>query len=106
MVKRNDGTIAVQWVINTNGKTVQIQSTDRYYVFTPKMNVVMAWVREEDVARLLTVKEKTCNCNNGTYKNAFQYASLVNVNLWMFGNREGSLESDYREIDNVSTVSG
>lgn len=99
MVQRSDGTIALQWVINTNGKTVQIGGTGQYYVFTPKMNVVMAWVNPEHVSQLLSHREKTCNCNNGTYKNAFSIAPLVNVNLWSFGNREGSLQSDYREVD-------
>ena len=74
-------------------------NTDKYYVFVPKQNVVMAWVDEADVPAMLIKKEKTCNCNSGTYKNAFEYCSLVNVNLWMFNNREGSLQSDYREVD-------
>lgn len=100
MVQRSDGSIALQWTINTNGKTVQIGGTDQYYVFVPKMNVVMTWVKPEHLPQLLAHREKTCNCNNGTYKNAFTYASLINVNLWSFGNREGSLQSDYREVDN------
>jgi hypothetical protein len=74
-------------------------STDKYYVFQPKFNVVMAWVDAEDVPALLNKKEKSCNCNNGTFKNAFEPCSLVNVNLWMFGDRNGSLESDYRETE-------
>lgn len=101
MVQRSDGAVALQWTINTNGKTVQISGTDTYYVFIPKMNVVMAWVRPEHVPQLLAHREKTCNCNNGTFKNAFSMASLINVNLWSFGNREGDLKSDYREVDEV-----
>lgn len=102
MVQRTDGAIALQWVINTNGKTVQISGTDTYYVFIPKMNVVMAWVKPEHVPQLLSHREKTCNCNNGTFKNAFSPATLINVNLWSFGNREGDLKSDYREVDDIS----
>jgi hypothetical protein len=101
MVQRANGDIALQWAINTNGKTIRIGDSDTYYVFTPKLNVVMAWVSPEHVPSLLSHKEKTCNCNNGTYRNAFVYAPLINVNLWMFGNREGSLLSDYREIENT-----
>ena len=99
MVKNSQNQIALRWTINTNGKTVRMGDTSKYYVFVPKQNVVMAWVDEVDVPAMLTKKEKTCNCNSGTYKNAFEYCSLVNVNLWMFNNREGSLQSDYREVD-------
>lgn len=98
MIVRNDGRVALKWTINPNGKTVKIDGTDRFYVFQPKSHVVMEWILPEDVARLLAVREKTCNCNNGTYKNAFDYANLLDVNLWMFNDRHGSLESDYREI--------
>jgi len=100
MVINSQNQTALRWTINTNGKTVKIDGTDRYYVFQPKHNIVMAWINNEDVQRLLSVREKSCNCNNGTFKNAFEYCSLVNVNLWMFDNREGSLESDYREVEN------
>lgn len=101
MVQRSDGAIALQWVINTNGKTVRISGTDTYYVFVPKMNVVMAWVLPEHVPQLMRHREKTCNCNGGTFKNAFSLASLINVNLWSFGNREGDLKSDYREVETM-----
>jgi len=92
--------VAMRYTISTNGKTVRIDGTPRYYVFTPKHNVPMAWVDQEDVARLLTVREKSCNCNNGTYKFAFEYCSLINVNMWMFSNRDGSPEADYQEVEN------
>ena len=97
MVRNSQGQIALRWTINTNGKTVQMG--EKYYVFQPKMNVVMAWVDPQDVPSLLNVREKICNCNNGTKKLAFEYCSLVNVNLWMFANREGSLLSDYVEVE-------
>src|SRR5688572_33363866 len=89
MIKNQSGQIALKWMINPNGKTVQIGGTGRYYVFTPKVHVVMAWVNESDVPALLLQKHKTCNCNNGTYKQAFEYANLLDVNLWMTGDRHG-----------------
>lgn len=99
MVRRNDGTIALQWVINTNGKTVQIDGTNRYYVFVPKNNVVIAWVQEQDLPRLLAHREKSCNCNNGTFKNAFQLAPLINVNIWNYNNRDLKVDADYTEVN-------
>lgn len=92
--------VALKWTINPNGKTVKIDGSEKFYVFTPKSHVVMAWVDAQDVDRLLAVRQKTCNCNNGTFKNAFDYANLLDVNLWMFNDRNGSLLSDYREVDN------
>lgn len=101
MIKRNDGKIAIKWMINPNGKTVRIDGTDRYYVFTPKFHVVMEWIEPSDVERLLLVREKTCNCNNGTFKNAFEYANLLDVNLWMTGDRHGNgVERTWMEIPN------
>lgn len=87
MIKNTEGQVALKWVINPNGKTVKIAGTDQYYVFMPKYHVVMAWVSPDHAQSLLAVKEKTCNCNNGTYKNAFQLAHLLDVNLWMTGDR-------------------
>lgn len=102
MVVNSQDQVALRWTINTNGKTVRIGDSPKYYVFSPKFNVVMAWVDREDVDRLLTVREKSCNCNNGTYKFAFEPCSLINVNLWMSGDRNGSPDADYQEIENVS----
>lgn len=98
--------IALQWTINTNGKTVRIDGTGRYYVFVPRSQVVMCWINREDVPRLLSHREKTCNCGGGTFKNAFVPASLINVNIWSFGVREGSLQSDYREVDDLNFNGG
>jgi len=98
MVVNNSNQVALKWVINPNGKTVRIGDTQKYYVFQPKLHIVMAWVDASDVDRLLAVHEKTCNCNNGTKKQAFQLANLLDVNLWEFGDRHGSLESNYREV--------
>ena len=99
MVVNSSGQRAIKWTINPNGKTVRIGDSQKYYVFTPAWHVVMAWVDEIDVPALLAKKEKTCNCNNGTFKNAFTYANLMDVNLHEFGDRHGSLQSNYREVD-------
>jgi hypothetical protein len=99
MVTNTQGQIALKWTINPNGKTVQMQGTEQYYVFIPKYHVVMAWVNPEHVDALLAKKEKTCMCNNGTYKNAFAYANLLDVNLWETGDRHGKLTvTHYREV--------
>jgi hypothetical protein len=87
MIRNQSGQIALKWTINPNGKTVRISDSNQYYTFSPKMHVVMAWVNPEHVPSLLLVREKTCNCNNGTYKNAFVHANMLDVNLWMTGDR-------------------
>lgn len=99
MIKRADGTVAVKWVINPNGKTVRIGDTNVYYVFKPQNHVVMAWVQESDVPGLLAVREKTCNCAGGIKKQAFELANIIDVNVFTFNNRNGGMESDYREIE-------
>ena len=76
-------------MINPNGKTVRIGDTEQYYVFRPNFHVVMAWVKPEHIDLLLSKREKTCNCNNGTFKNAFAIASMLDVNLFMTGTRHG-----------------
>lgn len=103
MIQRNDGKIAIKWVLNRPAKLTKIDGTDRVYSFIPKFNVWMEWVEPDDVSRLLSFKEKTCNCNNGTYKNAFAYANLLDVNLWMTGDRHGNgVERTWREVSNAS----
>jgi len=99
MIKNTSGQIALKWTINPNGKTVRMGETNRFYVFQPKFHVVMAWVDLSDAPALLTKKEKTCNCNNGTFKQAFEYANLLDVNLWMTGDRHGNgVERTWMEV--------
>ena len=100
MVINDSGQVAVKWTINPNGKTVKIDGTDRYYVFQPKFHVVMEWINPDDVERLLSVRQKTCNCANGVFKQAFDYANLLDVNLWMNGDRYGVIHPNYQEIEN------
>ena len=100
MIKNKQGQIALKWAIQKRApKAVQIDGADKYYIFVPKLNIFMAWVEPEHVERLLKHKEKTCNCNNGTYQNAFTYANLLDVNLWMSGTRYGVPNPDYFEAE-------
>jgi hypothetical protein len=57
--------------------------------FNYQWNIAGGWVTPEEAEALLTVKLKTCNCNNGTYRNAFVFGSLLDKNLFTSGNREG-----------------
>lgn len=98
MVVHDNGKIAIKWAIQRRmPKTVKIDGTDKYYVFTPRLNIFMEWIEPEYIGRLLSHKEKSCNCNNGTYQNAFEYASLMDVNLYEFGDRYTPEGAPYKE---------
>ena len=85
---RNDaGQIALKWVLNRPAKTIQLQGTKKFYVPRYEHNVAMIWVDEQDVEKILTVREKTCNCNNGTFQQAFALANEIDVSLHKCGNR-------------------
>ena len=96
MVTNPQGQIALKWVLPRNPQTVVIDGTDRYYVFAPKLHIFLAWIEPEDAPRLLTKKAKLCNCKNGTYKIAFEAASLLDVQLWLTGGRN-DLPEGYKE---------
>lgn len=81
------GQIGVKWMPNRPARTVQISGTDRYYVAEYKYNVPFYWIDEQDLEKVLAVKEKTCNCNNGTYINAFQLINQIDFNLYTCGDR-------------------
>lgn len=57
------------------------------YAFYPQHSVFLAWVKPQDVPAFLGIVEKSCNCNNGSYKNMFILASLANVNIFYTGNQ-------------------
>lgn len=97
-IVRDDGKIALKWVINPNGKTVQMSGTKIFYVFKPQNHVVLDWVDPIHVPGLLAVQEKTCNCGGGKKKQAFELANLIDVNVWMFNNRHGGENPNYREV--------
>ena len=86
-LRNNAGQIALKWRLSRPAKLVKIDGTDRYYVPTYAHNVALYWINEEDVPRLLGHQEKTCNCNHGTYQQAYMYANEIDVNLHKCGNR-------------------
>lgn len=84
-----DDKVLLKWTLPRPPKLVKIDGTDRVYTFTYNMNVCGCFVDPQDVERLLKVKEKVCNCNNGTWKLAFAYANLLDFNLFVYSNRDG-----------------
>lgn len=90
-IRNAEGRVGMKWAIphRLAPPHIAMQGTDRVYTPEYKWNIAMIWVEEEDVERLLSHKEKTCNCKNGTYRQAFVIASALDVNLWRTGNREG-----------------
>ena len=84
-IVREDGYVAMMHV-NTNGKNVSIGGIT--YMFLPAHNVSMAWIAPEHVDKALTFKTNAC-CGNKN-KQAFIFASLINVNLWSGLTREGN----------------
>ena len=67
----------------------KITKSDAVHKFAYNWNIAGAWVTPQEAEILLTVKLKICNCNNGTFKNAFVFGSLLDKNLFTTGNREG-----------------
>lgn len=85
---RNDaGQVAIKWALNRPAKTIQMAGTKTYYAPTYAHNVAMYWVNEEDAPAILGVQEKHCNCQNGIYKNAYELANQIDVNLHKCGQR-------------------
>ncbi|MHA2246910.1 MAG: hypothetical protein ACXADY_18340 [Candidatus Hodarchaeales archaeon] len=82
-----DGMVAVQHY-TTNGWTVKVNDT--VYTWMPKHNVSLAWVKEEDLSKILSIGTRGC-C--GGKRKRFHLASLINVNLWETGNRHGTKEN-------------
>lgn len=85
-VVREDGMVAMHYVITQNSKRVILKGNGHDYFFSSQHHVNLAWVYPEDVPTLLSIREKSCKCNNGTMKQAFQLATLVNVNIYHTGN--------------------
>lgn len=85
---RNDvGQVALKWILNRPAKTIQVQGTKRFYVPRYEQNVAMIWADEQDVEKILAIREKTCNCNNGTFQQAYSLANEIDINLHKCGNR-------------------
>jgi hypothetical protein len=88
MIKNSDGLVALQHY-TTNPRTVKIDRDGTLYSFVPKMNVSLAWVKEEHVPDLLAFRGRICCGKKG---NMFYLASQINVNLWTYGTRHGVTE--------------
>jgi len=82
-VVREDGYVALQ---HRNSNPTAHKIGDTVYQFAAKKNVSMAWVAPEHVDSMLMEKARIC-CGQTSKK--FFLASMTNVNLWTFGNRNG-----------------
>jgi hypothetical protein len=82
-VVREDGFIAVQHR-TTNGTNFMVGG--QAYIFTPRNNVCMGWVAPEHIDRVLGEMARICCGQRGK---KFFLASLINVNLYETGRREG-----------------
>lgn len=96
MIRNQSGHIAMKWVIERRNPPPDTEQKTGY-IFSPKSNIFMAWVKPVDVERLLVAKAKTCNCSGGTYKTAFDYATRLDVMLWETGSRDGLMNQEYTE---------
>jgi hypothetical protein len=83
------GWVLLKWTLPRPPKRVKIDGTDRLYTFTYNFNVCASFVDPQDVEQMLKIREKICNCNNGTYKNAFALANQLDFNLFVYNDREG-----------------
>lgn len=86
-LRNSAGQVAMKWILQRPAKTVKIDGTPRYYVPVYQQNVPMIWVDEQDVEKILAIREKTCNCNNGTFNQAYVLANQIDVNLHTCGQR-------------------
>jgi len=91
-----NGNVFMKWALHhrnldpmQKNKVVELTKNDAVHKFSYNWNIAGAWVTPEEAEKLLTVKLKICNCNNGTYSHAFVFGSLLDKNLWTSGNREG-----------------
>jgi hypothetical protein len=84
-VVRDDGYVAMQH-LNSNGAVAKIGEIT--YIFTPSANVSLAWVASEHVDKMLTIKTRG-NCCGHADKQKYYLASMTNVNLHVYNNREG-----------------
>jgi len=87
-----DDMVAVQHY-TSNGWNVSVDGT--VYIFTPRRNVSMAWVRREHLEKILSMGTRGC-C--GGRRKRFHLASLINVNLWTYGERHKPEDATYKEI--------
>lgn len=87
VITNEAGQVALKWNLNRPAQTLRIDGTDRYYVFTYAHHVAMIWADPADAEKILAIRMKTCNCNNGTYNFAVVPANQIDVNLHKCGDR-------------------
>ncbi len=97
IINKETKCVAIKWTLPRNPQIVKIDGTTRFYSFGSRLHIWMAWVNEDDVPKLLKTKAKVCNCQNGTYKIAFEYANLLDVQLFETGGRN-TLPGNLQEI--------
>lgn len=56
------------------------------YAFIPRLHISLAWVKPEDVNKLLAMKHD-CNCGGHSKHPEFHEASALDVQLWTYGVR-------------------
>lgn len=79
MVKNEEGLVAVR---HWNSNPVTVVSNGNMYSFTPQFGASIAWVKEDDVASLLSMKAKIC-C--GQTKDRFFLPDQQQVTVWQTG---------------------
>lgn len=91
-----NGNVFMKWALThrnldpmQKNHVATITHSDAVNKFTYQWNIAGAWVTPAEAETLLTVKLKICNCNNGVYRQAFTFGSLLDKNLFTSGNREG-----------------
>jgi len=97
MIQNKNGLIAVQHY-NSNGWDVEVKRQNApsvFYNFRPSHNVSMTWVAKEDLDKILAIRTRAC-CGKDT--NRFHLATLINVNLWSYGERHKPEDATYKEI--------
>jgi len=80
MITNDDGWIALKHRQPTQVLTKKTPS-GHDYVFVPKANISMAWVRPDDVDNLLARKSGCC----GNKKKSYTYANEDDVRRWTNG---------------------
>lgn len=98
MIRNQDGKVAVKWVLQRiPPRDIQV-GTNRYPISSQR-NVHLSWVQKSDLNSILNYQMKTCNCNNGTKRNAFALASRLDVGVFEQGDRH-YLNPNYTETEN------
>jgi hypothetical protein len=94
----SEGRVFLKWALThrnldpmQKNHVAKITGSDAVRSFNYNWNIAGAFVTPQEAEILLTVKLKICNCNNGTYHQAFTFGSLLDKNLFTAGNREGVL---------------